>query len=225
GRTPLGDSIRDQLARRGDPVRAKGAQAYMKSEMPFRGVDARGQREIHRACLKQHPVRSIDELRNATLDLWDRAEYREERYAAQEILKKYSKFLDISDRTLLRHIIITGAWWDYVDFVAKWVVGDLLKRYPEEMKQELMEWIEDEDLWIRRAAILAQLSFKDKTDTQLLFNFCDRCLEETTFWMRKAIGWALREYSKTNPGKVRQFIAKNRDRMAGLTLREASKYV
>ncbi len=224
-RTPLGDCIRAQLARHGDPERGKGAQAYMKSEMPYRGVDAKGQREILRECWKQHPVRSADELRAVAHDLWDNVAFREERYAAQETLKKYSKFLDMSDVAFLREMILSGAWWDHVDHLAKWLCGDLLARYPKEMTAVLKRWIEDENLWVRRAAILSQLAFKAKTDTRLLFSFCERCLEETSFWIRKAIGWALRDYSKTDPAAVRGFVEKQHGRMAGLTLREASKYI
>lgn len=222
---PLVTAIRTEFAAHGNPVRAKGAQAYMKSEMPYHGLDSKTMRTLQRACIKQHPVGSANELNAVVLDLWDNARFREERYAAQEILYKYSKFIDTSDLPLVRHMIITGSWWDYVDYIAKWVVGGLLERYPKEMTRELKRWIEDDELWIRRAAVLSQLAFKDKTDVELLFSFCDRCIEETTFWMRKAIGWALREYSKTDPAAVRKFIEAHRDRMSGLTYREGSKYV
>jgi len=147
------------------------------------------------------------------------------RYVAQETLKKYFNFLSMDDLSLIRHLITTGAWWDHIDYVAKWIVGGLLEQYPEKMKSLLKQWIRDENLWIRRSAILAQLGFKDKTDTELLFSFCDACLEETSFWIRKSIGWALREYAKTNEDAVREFVLQHRDRMSGLSYREATKHI
>lgn len=222
---PLPDTIRQALAHAADPERAPKMQAYMKSDMPYRGVDAKGQRTIFRAAWKEFPVNTFQEYSAVVRDLWDHAAYREERYAAQETAKRFRKFHLMEALPLYRHMIETGAWWDHVDMISADLIGALLGSFPDQMTPILYEWIEDDHLWIRRAAILSQLRFKEKTDAAMLFAFCDRCLEETTFWMRKAIGWALRQHSKTDPDPVRGFIAAHRERMAGLTFREASKYV
>jgi len=224
-RSPFISEVRKGLVANANPERARGAQAYMKSEMPYRGLDSKTLRKIERDGWKRYPIKDATELEAIVLEFWDNAEYREERYVAQETLTKYQKYLTMDHVPLIRHLIVTGAWWDHVDGIAKFNVGGLLAAYPKPMTAELKRWIKDDHLWIRRAAVLSQLAFKDKTDTELLFSFCSQCLEETTFWMRKAIGWALREYSKTDPVAVREFIEKNRDRMSGLTYREASKYV
>lgn len=222
---PLPACIREGLKRVADPSRAAGAQAYMKSEMPFLGVAAAPLRKVCKAGWKAHPVENAADYHAVVADLWDRAGHREERYAALETARKYIRFSSMESLPLWRRMIEEGAWWDTGDVIAKWLIGRLLEQYPDRMKAELEGWIRDDHLWVRRSAVQAQLSFKDKTDAGLLFSFCERCLEEKTFWMRKAIGWALREYGKVNPEAVRDFVEKHRDRMAGLTMREASKYI
>ena len=122
-------------------------------------------------------------------------------------------------------MIETGAWWDYVDMIAAHLIGNLLANYPDVMKPEMRCWIEDDDLWIRRSAILSQLRFKRDTDGDMLFEFCSNCLSEESFWIRKAVGWALREYSKSEAESVRRFVTEHRHLMSRVTLKEAEKYI
>lgn len=222
---PLVACLKHAFAEASDPVRAKGARAYMKSEMPFYGLDARTMRAIQKQCWGANPLAGHDELVEVVQQLWDGADYREERYAAQETLRRYLKFLSTDDLPLFRHLVVTGAWWDHVDMLAKWVLGGVLERDPGVRRTVLRDWIRDEDLWVRRSAILAQLAQKEKTDSGLLFSLCDSTLEETSFWIRKAVGWALREYAKTDEAAVKQFVLTHRDRMSGLSFREATKHI
>ncbi len=116
-----------------------------------------------------------------------------------------------------------GAWWDLVDWVAGRVVSPTLLAHREQTKPVLEEWVEDDDMWVRRVAILSQLKHKDQTDVAQLFDFCLRRADETEFFIRKAVGWALRDYSWTNPEGVRDFLADHGDELSPLSRREAGK--
>ena len=221
---PVVSELRSALKKAGNPDYAIQMQKYMKSEMPYHGVKSAGQKEIYRTIFKKYPPKDFQEYRQVIEELWD-AEFREERYGAIRYAKQFSKFQTMQALPLYRMMIEAGAWWDYVDSIAIDLIGSLLSSFEEEMKEELRRWITDEHLWIRRAAILSQLRFKKDTDHEMFFEFCSTCIHEKTFWMRKAIGWALRDYSKHEPDRVREFIEKNRENMSGLTLREASKYI
>ena len=124
---------------------------------------------------------------------------------------------------LIERMIREGAWWDFVDEIASNVIGGMLKRQPENMWPVLDRYIEDDDMWIRRTAILAQLKFKQETDFEKLASYCEACMDEKEFFIRKAIGWSLREYAKREPGKVKAFVAKHEQRLSGLSKREALK--
>ncbi len=221
---PLTTALRKALADAADPKRAPQMQAYMKSELPYRGVPTPVARGIQRDLLKQHPIADREELERVVRELW-KADYREERYAAIGLARRHTKYHDLTLLPLFRMMIETGAWWDYVDGIAADLIGGLLAAYPREMKAELKRWIRDDHLWIRRSAILAQLNFKERTDEKLLFDFCRRCLPEKSFWIRKAIGWALRQYARVAPDSVRGFIAEHGEEMSGLTRREAGKHL
>lgn len=222
---PLPAAIRKGLHIARDPERAPQMQAYMKSEMPYLGVKAAIVKQVERTAWKDFPIKEIDDYEWVVRHLWENARYREERYAAQDIAWRFKKYIVMEMLPLYQEMIITGAWWDHVDFIAADLIGELLRKYPDQMKPILKKWIRNDDLWIRRSAILSQLRFKEETDTEMLFAFCEAQLKDSTFWIRKAIGWALRQHSKTDPESVRQFIDRHGENMAGLTLREASKYI
>ncbi|MFC2150502.1 DNA alkylation repair protein [Calditrichota bacterium] len=217
-------TIREGLKSSANHQNAVPMQIYMKSEMPYRGVKSPQQKKIFQSSSKNWQPGDLNEYLKVIEQLWD-AEYREERYAAIFIAQKYKKFQTLEALLTYRMMIKTGAWWDYVDAIASHLIGSLLQNYPDNMKPLMYEWIEDEDVWIRRTALLCQLKFKAETDQQMLFDFCRKRLGEESFWIRKAIGWALREYSKSKCEEVSRFVEKQSHKMSGLTLREASKYL
>ena len=133
------------------------------------------------------------------------------------------KFLKREDISRLKYLIVTKSWWDTIDLLAK-VVGSLIIRI-EGYDQIMLEWSKDSNIWLRRVAILYQLSLKDKVDKQVLDKILVNNLGDSEFFINKAVGWALRDYSKYNPEWVREFIKKNKDNMANLSIREASKYI
>lgn len=216
----LASRIRVALRDAADATIAPGQQAYMKSSMPFLGVRVPAVRELVR-----REARGTDDpavLRQAALQLWREAVAREERYAATGItgLPPVRSRLDMLD--VHEEMIRTGAWWDHVDEVSA-RVGAALRAHPDAMGLVLRTWSHDQDLWVRRSAIIAQLGFKDATDTALLTDVVVPNLEDPDFFIRKAIGWALRELARTDPDWVRRFAATHR--LSPLSRREALKHL
>jgi 3-methyladenine DNA glycosylase AlkD len=218
--------MRAALAAAADPERAPGMQAYMKSEMPYRGISAPDMRAISKAIFADHPLETCDEWRAAVLDLWRDAHFREERYAAIELLgeRRHRDCRTLDVLPLYEELITTGAWWDYVDAVAPHV-GNLLRTYPEKVGSVMRTWSTDKDMWKRRASIICQVSFKKDTDRDLLYANIEPNLADRNFFIRKAIGWALRAYAWTDPQEVARYVAANEARLSGLSKREALKNV
>ena len=145
------------------------------------------------------------------------------KYAAITAAKKYKTFITPDSIPLYRDLIERGRWWDFVDDIAVNLVGGTLGVAPETVWPLMDAWIDDENMWIRRTAILCQNRFKERTDERRLFAYCSKRFHEKEFFIRKAIGWALREYSKTRPEPVKRFLIRNKDKMAGLSFREGGK--
>jgi 3-methyladenine DNA glycosylase AlkD len=206
-------------------------QAYMKSAMPFRGVAAPAMRVLCREANAAHPLEDRSAWLAAVLELYDAARYREERYAALAVAgdRRYRVFRDPDSLGMYRHLVVAGAWWDLVDTIATRHVGDVLERHRDEASPVVRTWAQDDDLWLRRTAVLAQLKHKERTDTGLLRAVLEANLEGSRhgreFFVRKALGWALREYARTDPGWVRAFVADHEDQLSGLTRREALKHL
>lgn len=221
---PIVSAVRGRFVEAGNPEYAVKMQKYMKSKMEYHGIKTAGQRQITRIIFKENPLSGFEEYQTVIRELWS-GKFREERYAAIRLACRYKEYQVMESLPLYRMMIETGAWWDFVDGIAIDLIGKLLADYPERMKEILNQWITDDDVWIRRSALLAQLRFKDRTDKDMLFEFCRTCLHEKIFWIRKAIGWVLREYSKIEPGLVRVFVNQHRHEMSGVTIREAEKYI
>ena len=126
---------------------------------------------------------------------------------------------------LYEQLIVSGGWWDLVDGLATHEVGDLLRRYPVEMRGQLPAWSRGDDMWLRRSSIICQVSFKHSTDQALLYACIEPSLAARDFFLRKAIGWALREYAKADPESVRSYVTEHANQLSGLSRREALKYV
>ena len=209
-----------------DPVRAPQQQAYMKSDMPYLGVGVPQCRRIAGALFAKHQLPDADAWEAAILDLWRRAAHREERYAAVELLlfRRYSRWLEPARLPMIEEMVATGAWWDYVDAIAGRGVGAMLAAHPRPMKAILRQWARDGDIWKRRTAILAQLRAKQETDPNLLADAIRPSIGHPEFFLRKGIGWALREYSKTDPGWVTAFVDAHPG-LSALSRREALKHL
>lgn len=218
------DTIRAELLERSDPVRAAGARAYMKSALPFLGVRVPEVRRLALAAAAAHPFTSAGQLRSTVLELWRSAAAREERYAAIDLTGLRLVSRDIDMLPVYEEIIRTGAWWDFVDGVTHRICG-LLQSHRPSMTALLLAWSTDADFWIRRASILSQLKAKSHTDRDLLRAVIEANLADPEFFIRKAIGWALREYAKTDPEWVRDFVADHGSRLSPLSRKEALRHL
>lgn len=224
--TPLGAKIRRELAAAANPHNAPGMQAYMKSAMPYYGVKMPALRTICKRVFAEYPSATRKEWQADVLGLWRGARFREERYAAMELAgqKRYTEFRTPGVIPMYEEMIVTGAWWDYVDEVAH-LVGDLLHSHPKKIRPVMRKWSTDPNLWKRRVSIICQVSFKKDTDLDLLYaniepNFADR-----DFFIRKAIGWALRAYAWSDPDEVVRYVRAHEPQLSGLSRREALKNV
>lgn len=226
-RTALQSDLRRALAAAGDRERAPGAQRYMKSAMPFYGVGAGPLRAICRELFARHALADAAAWRAAIHRIYFGARHREERYVAIELLEapSYQGWLDLDALPLVEEMLIAGAWWDLVDAIATRPLGELLRRHPSAVRRRLLAWSQGEDLWLRRAAILAQLHFREATDRALLARLIAPSLGRREFFLAKGIGWALRQLARSDPEWVRDYVARRRELLAPLSVREATKHL
>ena len=224
-------AVRAALAAAGDPERARQQQAYMKSSMPYYGLTAPELRTLLRPLLLEHRFEDRATWEATARRIWDEAGHREERYAALALLRHaaYRTWLDVDLLPLLEHLVRTGAWWDFVDEVASHLVGQVLLDHRAVVTPVITGWAIDEHLWIRRTAMLCQLRHRDRTDTELLERVLVANLDDTLlgreFFIRKALGWALREHARTDSVWVLDFVGTHTDRLSGLSRREALKHL
>lgn len=219
-KTSVLDAVRSGLAALADPVKAPEMQAYMKSDMPFLGVQKPARVELLRSLPR---VDSREVWLDVVQTLWREATYREERYVALT-LSGDRRFQSVELMPWFDEMIVTGAWWDYVDEIASKRVGPLLRSAPEVIRPLMLKWSVDPDRWRRRTSIICQLGFKSDTDDELLTSCIDANAADPDFFLRKGIGWALREYAKTEPGWVRAFVDA-RPGLSPLSRREALKHL
>jgi 3-methyladenine DNA glycosylase AlkD len=218
-------TLRAALRAHADPVKATPMQAYMKSTMPYLGITSTPLASLCRTHLTAHQFATFARWRDVTLTLWRTADYREERYVAIAMTRHrlYDAHQRLDALPMYRELIVTGAWWDYVDVIASHQIGGLLRRHPQEMAKTLRAWSHGEDMWLRRSAIIAQLHFGRDLDRQLLYDCIEPSIDSREFFLRKALGWALRQHARTDPREVLRYVKLHRTRLSGLSKREALK--
>lgn len=199
---------------------ALAMKAYMRGRFEFLGVKTPARRKAAKAFFKKHGGADIDWrfVRQA----WEHP-FREMQYAALDYLETRKNLLRPGDLPQLKKLAQTKSWWDTIDFLDR-LAGGIIAGFPE-TRPVILQWSRDEDIWLRRLAIDHQLLRKDQTDQHLLEQILVNNLNQTEFFINKAIGWALRDYSKTNPEWVKNFIRQHHGKMAPLSIREASKYL
>ena len=204
-----------------DPEKAGSMEAYMRHQFPFLGIAGPERNAIYKKYFpsaKKTKVIYWDFVEAC----WDK-EAREYQYVGANYLKAMQTYLTESDLPKLERLVVTKSWWDTVDILDR-VVGSLVYDKPE-LGEVILQWSLSDNIWLRRVAIDHQLKRKEKTDVQLMEKILLNNLEQTEFFINKAIGWVLRDYSKTNPEWVANFIEKYKERMAELSIKEASKYI
>ncbi|MCX4760430.1 DNA alkylation repair protein [Streptomyces sp. NBC_01275] len=223
----LADTVLERLsavyAGAADPVRAAGMRAYMKDVAPFLGIPTPDRRALSRTVLAGTPRPDEADCAAIALRCWALPQ-REYHYFAVDYLRRHVGRCSSAFLPTARRLVATVSWWDTVDLLAAHVVGGLVAADPR-LTADMDAWIADDDLWVARSALLHQLRYKDRTDVDRLFAYCLRQSGHPDFFVRKAIGWCLREYAKTAPDAVRAFLARERGRFAPLSVREALKNI
>ena len=219
--------LRRALQQAGDKAKAPMMQAYMKSAMPYHGVPTPLLRQVCKATFADVQFVTASDWQSQVLDLWRGAGFREERYAALYLAgdKRGRPFQTLSAMKVYEELIVTGAWWDYVDDIASHRVGPILRDYPAPMRRKMLSWSKGNNLWKRRTAILCQLRFKVETDLDLLYACIEPSIGSREFFLQKAIGWALRQYAWTDAAEIKRYVQLNRARLSALSCREAMKNI
>ncbi|WP_055622415.1 DNA alkylation repair protein [Streptomyces sp. JHA19] len=226
-RSVLADTVTERLTAvygaAADPERAAAMRAYMKDVAPFLGIPSPERRALSRSVLQGTPPPDERDCTAVALRCW-RLPEREYQYFAVDLLRRHVRRLSSGFLPVARHLVTTVPWWDTVDALAAHVVGGLVAADPA-LTADMDAWIEDDDLWVVRTALLHQLRYGERTDAGRLFAYCLRQSGHPDFFVRKAVGWCLREYAKTDPDAVRDFLAREGGRFAPLSVREALKNI
>ncbi|WHZ06203.1 DNA alkylation repair protein [Neobacillus sp. YX16] len=194
---------------------------YMKDHFPFLGIKSPLRKELEKQFFKETGILKEEFNKDIVEGLWDK-DQREYQYTAITYIGKFIKKMPKDTILLLERLITTKSWWDSVDSIAP-LVGELARKYPELVEENINHWSIHDNFWLRRASILFQLKYKNETNEALLYKYMVKNADSKEFFIQKAIGWALREYSKTNPESVKAFIEGNE--LAPLSIREGSKYL
>lgn len=201
---------------------AQAQSAYMRDQFPFFGIMTKNRDIIHKYIIKQADITDQKDLIDLIYSLWSKQE-RDYHYFASDLAIKYKKICDANFIETIKFMIINKSWWDTVDNIAVNILGPLIEKHPE-LSNIIDTWVTDSNFWVRRSALLFQLRYKKNTDAAKLFSYCKQLAHEKEFFIRKAIGWVLREYSKTDPVAVKEFIAQNKNILSPLSIKEGSKY-
>jgi 3-methyladenine DNA glycosylase AlkD len=215
-------TLRDKFKAAENPERAVQMHKYLKGLFPFYGINKAAKTIIEKDFFKEYGFPPREKLFEVVFELWQLPE-REYQYTAIIILHKFEKNLEEKDIKHIEKLIVSKSWWDSVDALSAWICGAYFIKYPEQIKRVTRKWVDSENMWLQRSALLFQLKYKKSTNTELLSEFIEKLSDSKEFFIRKAIGWILREYSKVNPDWVRGFVSTHQ--LSGLSLREASKYI
>ncbi|MFN8041379.1 MAG: DNA alkylation repair protein [Acidimicrobiales bacterium] len=218
------DDVRAGLAAAADPRRAPAMAAYMRDQFPFFGVTAPERRRLLRAASAEVGPLGPDDVLAAARDLW-LGDERELQYAGMDLLRAHARSLPTEALPALAWCATTKPWWDTVDDLAQHTIGALVLADRGRLRPVLDAWAAGPDLWLARTAILHQNRYRDDVDDEQLFAYCTLRAGDTDFFIRKAIGWALRERSRRNPDGVERFVHEHRDELSGLSRREALKHL
>jgi len=206
-----------------DPERASGMRAYMRDQFPFLGIPTPRRRALSRDVLAGSGRPTEDDLRAVALACWDLPE-REYQYFACDLLARHAAVCSPAALDTARVLVTTKSWWDTVDALASRFVGSIVARHPAAVST-MDEWVHDGNLWVARTAILHQLTYRERTDADRLFRYCLAQAGHRDFFIRKAIGWALRQYAWTDPDAVRRFVRAHAASLSTLSQREALKNI
>lgn len=217
------ETLQTEFEKHADPEIASKQKAYLRDQFEFYGLTTTKRREIQKPFLVKAYLPEKNELDFLIKTLWKKPE-REYHYFAQELFFKYAKKLAKQDIALIEYMLTNKSWWDTVDMIATKLLGSYFKKFPGEIAPKVKQWLATENIWLQRCAILFQLKYKETLDTDLLESVIQQLLGSKEFFINKAIGWILREYSRTNPNWVIDFVEANPD-LNNLSRKEALRLV
>lgn len=214
-------NIKKQFELKADKENAIAMSKYMRNKFDFYGLKSPKRKEIYNDFIKSEKKSNVIDW--AFLDMCYEDNHREFQYLVYDYLLAMKQYISFDDIPKIKNYILNKSWWDTVDFLCK-VIGDVELR-DLRVKDIMIEWSKDDNIWIKRSAIEHQLNFKKKTDPELLEKIIVNCFDSNEFFINKAIGWDLRQYSKIDPNWVKKFIQEYGNRMDDLSIKEASKYI
>ncbi len=217
------ENVATDLRAAADPDKAPRMVAYMKDHFAFLGVTSPIRKAAQKPFLASARNAHADQVLDVADLCWEQDE-REFQYVGLDLLRAKAKTFRAADLSRLHALITHKSWWDTIDALAAHPVGTLVSRFPE-LADTMDIWIDDENMWVARTAILHQLRYRDVLDQERLFSYVDKRAADTEFFIRKALGWALRDYGRVAPDAVRDFVATHEDELSGLTRREALKHL
>lgn len=217
------DTLISEFSRNGEPNRAAWQEAYLKNQFPFFGIESPKRRALQQPFLQKQYLPNKKELSDLIHALWQMPQ-RELQMFAMDLTDKYKSKFEETDIALLEYMITHKSWWDSVDFIATTLVGAYFKRFPHLKYTYVNKWIESGNMWLQRTAVIFQMKYKDELDTQLLTDAIKPLLGSKEFFINKAIGWMLRQYSKTDAQWVMNYVS-NTPQLAGLSKREALRLI
>lgn len=206
-----------------NPEKAAAMKKYMKDQYDFYGISTPDRRALMAAHIRSSGLPDWSRIQEISDLLWECKE-RECQHTCVDLLIRMKKKLSPPDLAWLESLITRKSWWDTVDALAGWLVGELFRKHPELINPSTRKWMGSNNLWLQRSCLLFQLKYRQDTDLELLFGFIGELAGHKSFWIRKAIGWSLREYSKTDPGAVLSYVQSHPE-LSGLSKREALKVI
>ena len=216
-------SLRKLFKQNENPVQAVSMTKYMRDQFEYLGVKSPQSAALMKDFIKEHGLPPIAQLGEISHDLWSLPQ-REFQYAAMGLIGKFEKKVEPNFITTIEYLLVTKSWWDTVDMLAGHAVGTQFKRFPDVREKYLKNWRKSDNFWLRRTTLLFQLGYKKESDFNLLCELIHENLGSDEFFINKAIGWALRQYARTNPTPVKKFVKATKD-LNPLSRREALKNI
>jgi 3-methyladenine DNA glycosylase AlkD len=218
------ETVEAEFRRHANEKRAAASKAYVRDQFDYYGLTTPERRDVQKVFHEANVLPPFEAVPQLVKILWSKPQ-RELQYFAMELYEKYKKEFSKKDIPLFEYMIRNKSWWETVDFISPKLVAALLLKHPELQEETCERWMNSDHLWLMRAAIIHQNLYKKKTNEQLLFRLILQASAQEDFFIRKAIGWSLRQYGRTNPAAVKAFIKKHRDKLSPLSYKEANKHL
>lgn len=216
------NTLEFELTQNANPKIGLEQKAYMRNQFEFYGIKAMERREIQKPFFVKEFLPNKVNLDKIIKSLWEKPQ-RDYQYFCQELVFKYANQFERKDIALFEYMVTHKSWWDTVDFIAAKLMGDYFKKYPDQRAAYVEKWLNSNNIWLQRSALLFQLKYKENLDTVLLSSIINSLLGSKEFFINKAIGWILREFSKTNPTWVLEFADKTP--LSNLSKKEALRLI